>query len=93
MTQRVEVQAFRISPELAIAMLPGEFFVVTGRSIASRSPFQHTFVSAYEHRRLPPPPSSSGAQLHLPEPEAAAAVDAAGELLTCPLREHQPESH
>lgn len=47
LTQRVEVQAFRISPQLAIAMLPGEFFVVTGRSIASRSPFQHTFVSAY----------------------------------------------
>lgn len=47
LTQRVEVQAFRISPQLAIAMLPGEFFVVTGRAIASRSPFQHTFVSAY----------------------------------------------
>jgi hypothetical protein len=47
MTQRVEVQAFRISPQLAIVMLPGEFFVETGRSIASRSPFEHTFVSAY----------------------------------------------
>ena len=47
MTQRVEVQAFRVSPELAFAMLPGEFFVVTGRSIGARSPFEHTFVSAY----------------------------------------------
>lgn len=47
LTQRVEVQAFRISPQLAIAMLPGEFFVETGRSIGRRSPYEHTFVSGY----------------------------------------------
>lgn len=47
MTQRVEVQAFRISPQLAVVMLPGEFFVVTGRTIANRSPFEHTLISAY----------------------------------------------
>ena len=46
-TQRVEVQAFRVSPQLAIAMLPGEFFVQTGREIARRSGFEHTFVCAY----------------------------------------------
>jgi len=46
-TRRVEVQAFRISSQLAVAMLPGEFFVVTGRAIARRSPFEHTFVCAY----------------------------------------------
>lgn len=46
-TQRVEVQAFRISPQLAVAMLPGEFFVQTGREIARRSKFEHTFVCAY----------------------------------------------
>ena len=47
MSQRVELQVFRISPQLAVVMLPGEFFVETGRAIARRSPFEHTFISAY----------------------------------------------
>jgi hypothetical protein len=90
MTQRVEVQAFRISPQLAVAMLPGEFFVVTGRSIASRSPFQNTFVSAYANdyagyfataEQFPCAGYEVGSTRFEPEAEGR-IVDAAVELLT-----------
>ena len=44
---RTAAMAAESSPQLAVAMLPGEFFVETGRSIARRSPFEHTFVCGY----------------------------------------------
>jgi hypothetical protein len=46
-TQRVEVQAFRLSAEAAILMLPGEFFIQTGKQIESRAGIKHLFISAY----------------------------------------------
>jgi hypothetical protein len=46
-TQRVEVQAFRLSPAAAIVMLPGEFFVETGREIERRAGFDHLFICGY----------------------------------------------
>jgi neutral ceramidase len=88
-TQRVEVQAFRISPQLAVAMLPGEFFVVTGRAIASRSPFEHTFVCAYANdyagyfataEQFPCAGYEVGSTRFQPEAEGR-IVDAAVELL------------
>lgn len=89
-TQRVEVQAFRISPQLAIAMLPGEFFVETGRSIDRRSPFEHTFVSAYANdyagyfataEQFPCAGYEVGSSRFEPESEGR-IQDAAAELLT-----------
>jgi len=89
MTQRVEVQGFRISPQLAVAMLPGEFFVVTGRSIASRSPFEHTLVCAYANdyagyfataEQFPCAGYEVGSTRFQPEAEGR-IVDAAVELL------------
>lgn len=41
---KLEVQAFRISPELAIVTLPGEVFVELGQAIKKASPFPHTFI-------------------------------------------------
>ena len=46
-TQRVEVQAFRLSPEAAMVMLPGEFFIQTGKEIEQRAGIKHVFISAY----------------------------------------------
>ncbi|MEO6044233.1 MAG: neutral/alkaline non-lysosomal ceramidase N-terminal domain-containing protein [Tepidiformaceae bacterium] len=46
-TQRVEVQAFRLSTEAAVIMLPGEFFVQTAKEIEARAGVQHLFVCAY----------------------------------------------
>ncbi len=46
-TQRLEVQAFRLSNEAAIVMLPGEFFTETGWAIEKRSGLRHVFVCAY----------------------------------------------
>lgn len=40
----LEVQVFRISPELAIVMLPGEVFVDLGLAIKKASPFKATLV-------------------------------------------------
>ena len=39
-----EVQAFRIRPDLAIVLLPGEVFVDLGLAIKQASPFKHTLV-------------------------------------------------
>ena len=38
------MQAFRIGPELAIVMLPGEVFVDLGLAIKKASPFKTTLV-------------------------------------------------
>jgi len=40
----LEVQAFRLSPELAIVTLPGEVFVELGLAIKKGSPFRNTLV-------------------------------------------------
>lgn len=46
-TQRVEVQAFRLAPNAAIVMLPGEFFVETGKEIERRAGLEHLFICGY----------------------------------------------
>jgi hypothetical protein len=43
-SRAMEVQAFRLGPELAIVTLPGEIFVELGLSIKRRSPFATTLV-------------------------------------------------
>ncbi len=43
-TLALEIQAFRISPELAIVALPGEVFVELGLAIKRGSPFRNTLV-------------------------------------------------
>lgn len=45
--RRLEVQAFRLSREAAIVMLPGEFFVQTGKEIERRSGVKHLFICCY----------------------------------------------
>lgn len=40
----LEVQVFRLGPELALVGLPGEVFVDLGLAIKDGSPFDHTFV-------------------------------------------------
>ena len=39
-----EVQAFRLHPDLAVVLLPGEVFVDLGLAIKKESPFKHTLV-------------------------------------------------
>ncbi|HKS90973.1 MAG TPA: hypothetical protein VJQ83_03520, partial [Tepidiformaceae bacterium] len=46
-TRRLEVQAFRLSPDAAIVMLPGECFVQTGKEIEQRAGIKHLFICAY----------------------------------------------
>ena len=46
-TRRLEVQAFRLSPDAAVVMLPGEFFVQTGHEIEQRAGIAHLFICAY----------------------------------------------
>jgi hypothetical protein len=43
-TRALEVQAFRLGPELAIITLPGEIFVELGLAIKQQSPFRTTLV-------------------------------------------------
>jgi Neutral/alkaline non-lysosomal ceramidase, N-terminal len=43
-TLDAEVQAFRLSPEVAIVLLPGEVFADLGLAIKRGSPFRHTLV-------------------------------------------------
>jgi hypothetical protein len=43
-TRPMEVQTFRLGPELAIVTLPGEVFVELGLAIKARSPFETTLV-------------------------------------------------
>jgi hypothetical protein len=43
-TLDAEVQAFRLSPDVAIVLLPGEVFADLGLAIKRGSPFQHTIV-------------------------------------------------
>jgi hypothetical protein len=43
-TRAMEVQAFRLGPELAIVTLPGEIFVELGLAIKQQSPFKTTLV-------------------------------------------------
>jgi neutral ceramidase len=38
------VQVFRLHPELAIVLLPGEVFVELGLALKQASPFKHTLV-------------------------------------------------
>jgi neutral ceramidase len=40
----IEVQAFRLGPDVAIVTLPGEVFVELGLAIKQSSPFRHTLV-------------------------------------------------
>jgi neutral ceramidase len=39
-----EVQVFRLHPEVAVVLLPGEVFAELGLAIKRRSPFKHTLV-------------------------------------------------
>jgi hypothetical protein len=43
-TLDAEVQVFRLHPELAIVLLPGEMFAELGLAIKQASPFKHTLV-------------------------------------------------
>src|SRR5688572_6812023 len=43
-TLDAEVQVFRLHPDLALALLPGEVFVDLGLAIKRGSPFKHTLV-------------------------------------------------
>ncbi len=43
-TLDAEIQAFRLSPDVAIVLLPGEVFVDLGLAIKRGSPFRHTLV-------------------------------------------------
>ena len=43
-TLDAEVQVFRLHPELAIVLLPGEVFAELGLAIKQASPFKHTLV-------------------------------------------------
>jgi neutral ceramidase len=43
-TLDAEVQVFRLHPDLAIVLLPGEIFVELGLAIKAASPFKHTVV-------------------------------------------------
>jgi neutral ceramidase len=43
-TLDAEVQAFRVSPDVAIVLLPGEVFADLGLAIKRASPFRHTLV-------------------------------------------------
>lgn len=46
-TQVVEVQAFRLSAQAAIVMLPGEFFVQSGKEIERRAGVEQLFICGY----------------------------------------------
>jgi hypothetical protein len=46
-TEAVELQAFRISDECAVVMLPGEFFVELAREIERQAGVQHLLVCGY----------------------------------------------
>jgi hypothetical protein len=52
-THPVEVQAFRISKDLALVTLPGEVFVELGLEIKKRSPFRTTFVIELANDSVP----------------------------------------
>lgn len=43
-TWPIEIQAFRLSPDVAVVALPGEIFVELGLAIKRDSPFETTFV-------------------------------------------------
>jgi hypothetical protein len=43
-TLEAEVQAFRLHPDLALVLLPGEVFADLGLAIKKASPFRHTLV-------------------------------------------------
>jgi len=43
-TLEAEVQVFRLAPDLAVVLLPGEVFVDLGLAIKKGSPFRHTLV-------------------------------------------------
>lgn len=88
-TQRVEVQAFRISPQAAVVMLPGEFFVQTGKEIERRAGLEHVFICAYANdyagyfapaNEFPCAGYEVGSTRFVPEAEAMIA-DAAQSLL------------
>lgn len=86
---KAEVQAFRISPEVAVIGLPGEFFVDVARYIRSRSGFRDTLVAGYANNYLGYFPTAAefdndGYEVGCArfEPDAAAIVaDAAVDLL------------
>jgi hypothetical protein len=46
-TERVELGAWRIADGLALVLLPGEFFVKTGRSILRQAALPHTLICGY----------------------------------------------
>jgi neutral ceramidase len=43
-TLDTEVQVFRLHPDVAVVLLPGEVFADLGLAIKRRSPFKHTLV-------------------------------------------------
>lgn len=84
-TQRLEVQALRLSEECAVVSLPGEFFVETGREIARRCGLPSLLVAGYANGSVGyvPPAGAfpeAGYEVGMTQfgPEAASAiVDAA----------------
>lgn len=49
---KAEVQVLRLSRDVALVGLPGEFFTAVARDVRDRSPFQHTLVSGYANNYL-----------------------------------------
>lgn len=88
-TQRVEVQALRISPSCAIVALPGEFFVEIGAGIRARSGFDHLLVAGYANGMIGYVPTEEAfthggyevGGARFPATAAATISDAAVELL------------
>lgn len=91
-THKAEVQVLRLSPDVAVVGLPGEFFVEIGTEIAARAPFDHVLVAGYANNYLGYFPTAGEFDRHGYEvgcarfdPEAAelfveAALDALHEL-------------
>lgn len=51
-TERVEMQAFRLSDECALLALPGEFFVELAREIESAGDVRHLLINGYANASI-----------------------------------------
>ena len=61
-TLDAEVQVFRLHPDVAIVLLPGEVFADLGLAIKRRSPFKHTLVDRAQQRQSGLHPHGEGVQ-------------------------------
>ena len=51
-TERIELQAFRIAPNCAVAMLPGEFFVEIGHTLEREAGLEHLLICGYANATI-----------------------------------------